>query len=533
MLKVIIADDEERVCRLVQMIVDWDALGMKVIGSASNGFEALELVEKFNPDILITDIRMPGCDGIELIEKAKAISPHLQIALISGYAQFEYAISAINFDVGGYILKPIKKEIITATLEKLGSKCRDHASTVNIAKHIMHDGQKSSEILHSRLMEDLLSARIHDPSGELLERQYGFVTVDGLLQVIIIKIDSSFALTGDPSMSIVKKKIEELFESTLSEMCENFLFHFNKSAGYGILNFKAENQAKIRRTLRECLNQTEVYKFSGMEFSMAIGKAVDRAEKLPDSMQDAQIAIKERLIEGTGRILEGGQIKQQQGSAKQHPGFKKLVEKYVRTAERAADMLSPEEANRAVDEMSKETQNNGLNGYAILELVLVTGKMFALRLNMDESVAMINTFEEQCELCGSVGKLFSYLRSFMNEQITSVKEKLESDAIRPIRIAQQYIMEHFNEPITLEDVCATIGFSTSYFSRMFKNATGEGFSKYITRIRIEKAKELFRDTNFPVAEVCEMVGYSDIKHFTATFKKMTSLNPGQYRKLYG
>ena len=109
MLKVIIADDEERVCRLVQMIVDWDSLGMEVIGTASNGLEALELLENLRPDILITDIRMPGCDGLELIEKAKAILPHLQIAMISGYAQFEYAQAAMNFDVGGYILKPTFK----------------------------------------------------------------------------------------------------------------------------------------------------------------------------------------------------------------------------------------------------------------------------------------------------------------------------------------------------------------------------------------------------------------------------------------
>ena len=109
MLKVIIADDEERVCRLVQVLADWDALGMEVAGTASNGLEALELVKQVRPDILITDIRMPGCYGLELIQHAKESLPQLEIVIISGYAHFEYAQSALKHGVGDYLLKPIQR----------------------------------------------------------------------------------------------------------------------------------------------------------------------------------------------------------------------------------------------------------------------------------------------------------------------------------------------------------------------------------------------------------------------------------------
>jgi len=526
MLKVIIADDEERVCRLVQMIVDWDALGMEVIGTAANGLEALELVESLKPDILITDIRMPGCDGLELIEKAKAISPHLQIALISGYAQFEYAQAAINFGVGGYILKPIKKDIITATLKKLGKICLERVEMTTASERLIQNSNKSSELLRGRLVEDLLSRRIHEPSCELLESEYGFIAASGLLQVFIIKIDCSFILFRDPSMIIIKKKVEEIFESVAAPLCETSVFQISLSAGYGILNYAIEKQAKVRRALREYLNQLEAHQFGGVEFSLAIGKAVDRSGMLPVSMQDAQVAIAERLVEGTGRLLEVGLTDPQ-------PGLRKLVEKYIRAAERVADMLSEEEADGVIRELSDEIKTTGLRGYVLLDLVMTVGKMFALRLRMDEDAALLRDFEERCELCSSVGRLLECLRSFLNEQIKSVRDRFESEAIRPIRIAKNYVMQHFNEPITLEDICAAAGFSVSYFSKLFKKESGEGFSKYLSRVRIDRAKELLRETNLPVAEVCERVGYSDIKHFTATFKKMTSLNPGQYRKLYG
>ena len=110
MIRVIIADDEKLICRLVQALADWDSLGMEVAGTAENGLEALQLVEALEPDILITDIRMPGCDGLELIRRAKELRPQLEVVIISGYAHFEYAQSAIQFGVGNYLLKPIKKE---------------------------------------------------------------------------------------------------------------------------------------------------------------------------------------------------------------------------------------------------------------------------------------------------------------------------------------------------------------------------------------------------------------------------------------
>ena len=110
MLKVIIADDERLICRLVQALCDWEVLDMEVAGLAENGLEALALIERERPDILITDIRMPGCDGLELIRRAKELRPELEIVIISGYAHFEYAQTAIRYGVGNYLLKPIKKD---------------------------------------------------------------------------------------------------------------------------------------------------------------------------------------------------------------------------------------------------------------------------------------------------------------------------------------------------------------------------------------------------------------------------------------
>ena len=109
MIKVLIADDEEKVCQLICNLVDWASFDMQIVGTAANGIEALEKVRSLGPDLMITDIRMPGCDGLELIARAKAENEALEFVIISGYRHFEYAQTAIKSGVGDYLLKPIKK----------------------------------------------------------------------------------------------------------------------------------------------------------------------------------------------------------------------------------------------------------------------------------------------------------------------------------------------------------------------------------------------------------------------------------------
>jgi len=486
MLKVIIADDEARVCRLVQMLADWDAFGMEVIGTASNGFEALEMVKNLNPDILITDIRMPGCDGLELIGKAKQISPNLEIALISGYAQFEYAQTAMYYDVGGYILKPIKKDVLTSILEKLGKKCRDRAASALIVESLRQDSNKSHDLLRNRLPQDLLNKRLEAPTREQLHSEYGFYIQDGLLQIIILKMDYNPENFRGASIAVIQKKVEEILDSAVFSLCLTSVFQFHGSAGYGVLNYEPKRHDQIRRGLRQYLNQLVAQKLilGDVEFSLAVSKAVDAAEKLPIIMRDAQNALTERIVEGTGRLLEAVLPASQVNA-------RKLLDKYNRDLDYIVDTPGIEEADKAACALKHEVgQIPGIRGYELLDLILAAGKMLAVRLNIKEESGLLREFEERCDICGSVDKLFDCLRDFQRQLINAVLIQRESEAIRPVRIAKQYIHQHYNEPITLEDVCAATGFSASYFSTMFKKETGEGFSKYLIRVRIDRAKAL-------------------------------------------
>lgn len=529
MFKVIIADDEARLCRLVQMLADWDALNMEVVGTASNGLEALSLIEALSPDILITDIRMPGCDGLKLIEKAKLVAPDLEIVIISGYAQFEYAQTAIRQGVGGYLLKPIKKDALMATLGDISTRLHARSASETAMEHLQQDTRRSRVLLRSRLVEDLLHKTYAANSFAALERDYGFPAQDGLMQAFIIKADYSLEQISEFSLNHAKKKTEELFSSFLLPMSYSGTLYFLDAGAYGILNYALEQHDEVRRALRQCLNELEAQKFlfGNMDFSLAVGNAVNHPEGLPVSMQEARSAISDRLVEGTGRLLEFVAP----APADTH---RQLLDKYHRAIHHTAETLNVDEARQATEELARAVLLlSDIRGSEILELCMAAGRMFILSINAREEERLMQELSQRYDLCSSAQKLFDCLAAFQREQIDAVEAARESENIRPIRIAKQYIQKHFNEPITLEDVCAATGFSTSYFSAMFKKETGEGFSKYLTRIRIERAKALLQETNLSIAEICTQVGYSDLKHFTGTFKKITNLNPSQYRKLYG
>ena len=119
MIKVVVADDEVKVCQLICNLVDWSTFDMEIVAVAHNGEEALEMVRQHEPDLLVTDIRMPGCDGLEMIARAKQLREDLDFVIISGYRHFEYAQSAIKYGVSDYLLKPIQKEELCSTLEKM------------------------------------------------------------------------------------------------------------------------------------------------------------------------------------------------------------------------------------------------------------------------------------------------------------------------------------------------------------------------------------------------------------------------------
>ncbi len=254
---------------------------------------------------------------------------------------------------------------------------------------------------------------------------------------------------------------------------------------------------------------------------------VDACEKTGESLSGARRALSERLMEGTGSLLEKNGVGQEMD-------LSAILEKYKSLIVHACESLSTEQKDEAVAVLQTFVrQRKGITGQAVLTLIHQAADIFALQFQDLDRTQLLLQFDQACEQCYKPKQLFDALDTFFTNQLMLKQQAQRNLDIRPVRLAKQYVQEHFDQNITLDTVCAQIGFSSSYFSVVFKKETGEGFLKYLTRVRMEKAKELLQQSDYSLADICNRVGYNDVKHFTATFKKATNLSPAQYRKLFG
>lgn len=531
MQKVIIADDEERICQLIEALVDWRVLGMEVAAVAHNGLEAAQLVREFRPDILITDIRMPGGSGLELIEKVKRDMPELEIIIISGYAHFEYAKSAIKFGVGEYLLKPINKTELMTTLERLKVKIENRTREREDKQLLEQKSKNDVERLRELLLERLREHREEPLSLERLREEYYLKMQPGCFQGIWLKIDSSEEELGEEGKRVVTERSGKLLESSLRHKCFDMLCREQDWGGYiGILNYAEGRQEEIRHILKDCLNQLESAKklYGEISFSLAAGSIVTDPAGMGESLREASVVIEERLVRGTGRFLDY----MPEGPSALHE--KNLPEKYLRAITDAVETLNEEAAGKALELLrGGVAEVKDVRGYEVFELISSCGALFLSQVEFKERREALQRFLDRCRQCGSQEALFQTLGRLQETYIRELAQQREGDMLRPVRQAKQYIQNHYSEPITQEEVSGIVGLSSTYFSALFKKEEGEGFAKYLTGVRMEQAKIMLRESNCSVSEICRRVGYNDLKHFTHNFEKATGLKPTAYRKLYG
>ena len=532
-LKVVIADDEVRICKLIEALIDWDLLGMKIVGIANNGEEACKVVEQTQPDILITDIRMPGCSGLELVKKVKELDSTLEVIIISGYAHFEYAQQAISYGVGYYLLKPVNKGELTATLQKLQKKIGERKKSEQSHQELVNKAKRDDDHLRANLIDRLLDQPDMPVSQETLVNIYHLRLEPGLYQAFCVKVDSGRSMeknmTDTRSGEVLMEKVKEALERNLKGEKRELVLLVRDDYCYGILNYPEKEKESIRRSMKGSLTQMEIQRnmFRHVSFSLAVGTAYKEGKYLTDSMKEARKIIQERLVKGDGRVLD--RMGDPSGIQESE-----ILKRYMREITHAVEISSTQNASEAVDALREEvTQINGIRGCEIFELVYAAADIFAASIRIPERTATLEEFHRTCDKCGKAEEIFDCLGDFQQKYLQEQAERYENDTIRPVRKAKEYIQNHYSEPLSLEEISEMVGLSTTYFSALFKKTEGEGFAKYLINIRMEQAKQLLRETNLPVTEICRKVGYNDPKHFTHTFEKAAGVKPSTYRKLYG
>ncbi|MBN2851155.1 MAG: response regulator [Clostridia bacterium] len=536
MYKLLIVDDEEEVRLGIIRKTRWEDYDFILIGEATNGREALEIIEKEMPDVIITDISMPVMDGLQLTEEVKIQYPIIKIVILTGFEDFSFAQRAIKFGVEDYLSKPIHPEELNELLEKLKVKLDDEIKEkediYKLQKHyddslpilkdsfltsLMHESFSSEEINHQINLHKLnltgtaFAVSLSKIDGNtLMKNQQPKMTFE-LLNVAILHIANDIVKT---------RKIGEVF------FYDNLLVI--------IFSIDCKDKDIVRNRLIKLLEEInqQVKHFLKITVTTGLGYIKSSVTHLPSSFQSAKTAFEYRLLLGGNKVIFIDDVE---------PKHNKSL------------TLDPEKESRLLNVIKFGSEHDVREMVkALLNYVgsgNITAKECQLYFLQISSFLIIQAEIFQIDssvLFKEVSELFTKIISFATmEQVrnwfTNICLELRVEFTRKratstqklVNKAKDYIEKNFEDSeLTIQKLADAFFISPSYLSMIFKKELETTFLQYLISVRLEKSKELLENPENTISEVAQKVGYPDISYFSYFFKKNVGVSPREYKNSF-
>lgn len=491
MFTVLLADDEDSVLEVLKDSIHWQELGVDKLLTASDGMAALEKFEQQQIDLLVTDIRMPRMDGLELIKKVRSISPDTHCILLTAYGEFEYAKRAISLGVENYLLKPVAQEEVE--------------QNVQTALNNIYQKRKNSEsLLQENTLRRWATGMIGDE--ELSER----ATILGINLYQRAYCVLCFVKRERGSMAMLRAACAE-------ELAKNYevnSFWDEKGRYVMILGGKDFNTEQMERTLTALAEKYQCEHIA----AIAIGTPVEQTENVRLSYQTACEIIEVNNLKTSAVVLSSDLVQQNPKNdllgeelrilfylpteEERLLGYKHLAHKQVRTAENSYSKI-------------------------IQACVRVLAEEFPLVENLQEKVYSVippeqeitsNEFETQI-----VTALQAVYTVFAQNFAT-----LSPIVQRTIQYIRNGVLS--GQSVSLKEFCAQSGMNPAYLGHTFKGETGLFFNDYLTYCRIERAVVLLRNPNRMVKDIAEEVGFAYTSYFVKCFREQKGVSPAKYRQ---
>ncbi|OBZ13682.1 response regulator [Bacillus sp. FJAT-26390] len=529
MYKMIIVDDEDEVREGVERLTDWKRCGFELVGDFSNGRDALEAVERLRPDVVITDINMPYMDGMELAAHLSALYRELKVVILTGYEDFEYAKQAIKLKVKDYLLKPINLQEFTDFLLKMKRELDDEQSRMEDMSALKQRLNESFPLLRERFLEKLVTVPMteHDIVQKL---DYFHLSIEGpaylamLLDLEDADTPPVAAAYGD--RELLRFAMLNIAQEIIEKEHGGIVFQTNHDKCVALLGGAAEKIAVDAQRLAAHASEA-VRKYLKLDVSIGIGSFCQTRRELRISYQEAYSALDYRFLLGIGSIISIHDVEfGRRMSTSSYYEFEKKLMAAVKTAKAA-------QASAILGDWFLELKQSGAtpgNCYGYLHRILAALINMITQAGFDDSkllgddpFATIPALKSVDQMKGWVDETCRSVIAFLSEQRTHVNNTQLEDAL-------MYINDHYSSPeLSLQQVCQHVFLSLSYFSSLFKQHTGDTFVEYLTRLRLDKAKQLLAGTQLKAYDIAERVGYADPQYFSVIFKRRIGMTPKEYR----
>lgn len=535
-IKVFLVEDEMVIRRGIKNSIDWEKEGYIFCGEASDGELAYPMIIKEKPDILITDIRMPFMDGLELCKLVKKELPNIKILILSGYDEFDYAKEAIRLGVTEYLLKPISSGKLLEALNGVSESIRREKEDKDLVRKYMEEMRENTEHEKQKFFEQMIAGNLSMADALETGKKYEMNLSAGMYNLLLFRFTlgeenrKSGELLGEAEYAIEK----------LTERLE-YVFEFQRGVEGWAFLLMADNEEQMSERVKELSKDLEeiMKNYSTIAYFGGIGQPVARLRELEESFREAERALAARFTMELNRIISVEDIRMAQNvdtlddieimSFGEIEKTRTMLEKFLNNG--AEDEID-EFVDVYINELPEENLKSVLmRQYIIMDAYIVMmsfcekiegieGEMQAQSEELKNSMKTIQTLEE----------IKNYIRMLL-KKIIGVRDTISGRRYSDIiEIAKDQIRKtYMSDEISLNTIAAEVGMGPSYFSSIFSKEMGKTFVEYLTEIRMDRAKELLMCSSMKTSEIGYEVGYKDPHYFSYIFKKTQNCTPKEFR----
>lgn len=531
--RIMVVDDEEEIRLGIIKKIDWESNGFEVVGDAENGQEALEKAEKLQPDVIMTDIKMPFMDGLELGKRLAESMPSTKIIVFSGCDDFEYAHQAIKINVIEYVLKPINSieliEVLKRLKEQLDREYDEKRNLQTLYKHYV----ESLPVIREQFLVGAIEGRISENQWEEQAEKLDIDFKGGYLAAALIHADGT--LTSEDNVVSIQKEtalisisIKKIVDENMNKYCNFISFPYSDMVVV-IGNF--EKKEYILTFIKGINEICKVYeRIMGFTISAGVGYTCDNPLNIRFSYRSAQSALDYSFILGTGKAIYIDDVEPDNSIQLQ------FDEQEERAMLNAIKISTEEEITETIDKLLKKIEDQLLpfNKYRIYLMEIMTAILKlvqAYNLDIDEIFGENFNCYSYLETFDSIRDAKSWFIQKAVKVNSFIKKERINSSMLLVEKAKQYIKENYSDPdISVETLCSKLHVSPTYFSTIFKRETEMNFVNYLTSVRLEEAVKLLNTTDDKTYIIAEKVGYPEANYFSYVFKKQYGVSPSKYRK---
>lgn len=537
MLTLLIVDDEPSTRNGLAEYIDWTAHGITCVFTAEDGEEALQLYDEKRPDLVLTDVKMPGMDGIELAERIRERSHSAKIIFISGHDDVSYMKSALQVEAVDYIMKPVNRRELTAVIAKTVSQVMQERDRLRLISDMNAKLSQSLPLLREKFWLRAIRDGF-EPSLDLHERLSFLelrLNVSGKYCVFVISVDDWTTLSetmSERDRQLISFALLNISQEIVDRTYQGYAFEHREGEFVAVLALATEADDDGFFSLLDSIRGT-VGELLKLSVTIGVGHSVSGLRQLPASYDSAIEAVNQRLLLGKNRI-----IMNDWAPADPEPLYKLRPQQagLLASALRAGDAAqSLEQLERLFGELMSAPKTNLRNFQHISLQLLLLGAHALMEMGIPADDPAIDENVRWAELAkrDTAEEMHELLKQYFARVCEKVSARRSDKPRRVVEEIKAIAEERHADPaLTIQHIADRIYLTSTYISLIFKQETGSTIHEYVTGVRMERAKAMLIHTRKKLADICASVGYQDPSYFTKQFKRYTGLTPKEYRERF-